>query len=54
MPVHRVPMDDLEDNVASIEKSERIISLTPAGDGAVIVLTEPKAKRAKPVEVEQR
>lgn len=49
MPVHRVLLDDdLERAVADIERNERIVNTSPAGEGCVLVFTEPRAERAKP------
>ena len=35
-------MVDVETEVERIEKTERVISTSPSGDGAVLVFTEPK------------
>jgi len=54
MPVHRVPNDQLEERVAEIERSERILAIQGAGDGAYVIVTEAKTQRAKPGEKETR
>lgn len=56
MPVHRVALDaNLEDTIARLERTDRIVSTLPHGDGCVIVFTEPKSgKRAAPGERETR
>lgn len=46
MPVHRVQIDDLEEKVAEIEKSERIVGVV-AGHGTVLVFTEPKRREGE-------
>lgn len=46
MPVHRVALTDLEATVAKIEETERIVSTSPSGDGALIVVTETRRERA--------
>lgn len=46
MPVHRVHADDLEAKVAELEKTDRIVSVVASGDGAFVVLTEPRRGRA--------
>ena len=41
MPVKRVLLDDLENTVAVIERTHRIVEVVNSGDGAVIVFTAP-------------
>lgn len=55
MPVHRITTADpaLEHAVRDIERNERIISVSAAGGGCVLVFTE-KASRAKPGSKETR
>jgi hypothetical protein len=55
MPSHRVHLDDLEDEIARIEATEKIISTERHGD-VLIVITEPaaSAKRRAPGERETR
>lgn len=45
MPVKRVPLDDLEAAVESIERSARLVSLTMVGEGAVLVAYEKTRKQ---------
>lgn len=56
MPVHRVPIEELEACMKRIEETERVVSTESAGDGAILVFTEPlqHAKRARPGEQETR
>lgn len=53
MPVHRALLIDLEKTVAKIEKTEKVVTVAVDGNGVVIV-TEPKVKRAKPGTKETR
>jgi len=53
MPVHRIALAELEERVAEIEKSERIVAVDTCGDGAVLVVTEP-SRRARPGDKETR
>lgn len=46
MPVHRVTVAEIESAIADIEKTERIVSVTPVGDQSVLVFTEPSKRRA--------
>jgi hypothetical protein len=52
MPVHRVSNAEMEEALERIEKSERVVSVVPAGPSAYMVVTE--TKRAKPGEKETR
>ena len=56
MPVHRVRVDgELESAVEDIERAERVVSTEMAGDGCVLVFTEPRSqKRSAPGEKETR
>ncbi len=55
MPVHRVPVSDVETYVEVIEQNERIVNVVTAGDGALIIFTESRGKRAvQPGEKEVR
>jgi hypothetical protein len=55
MPVHRVPSDALDERIADIEKTERIVSITSDGANTLFVVTEPKpSKRKAPGETETR
>ena len=43
MPVRRVRVDDeLERAVEDIERTERVVSMVMAGDGCLILSTEPR------------
>lgn len=50
MPVHTVAAADLESAVATLEQTERIIQVVPAGDGAFHVVTETKPSKRKPTD----
>jgi hypothetical protein len=54
MPVHRVPVSEVEAFVADLEQRERIVSTEVVGDGAVLIFTEPKDQRRAPGEQETR
>lgn len=53
---HRLSVDNVEADVARIPDDRRVVAAVNAGDGAVIVFTEPREPRrsAKPGEAEQR
>lgn len=55
MPIHTVSATDLESTVAELERTERIIQVVAAGEGAYHVVTEAKpSKRKSPGESETR
>ncbi len=54
MPVKRVSSADLESEVASLEKANRIVSIAESGPGAFVVVYEQKPLRAAPGERETR
>lgn len=55
MPVHRVLIADVEIRLNEIEATERVVSVTGAGDGAVLVFTEARdSRRLKPGQPENR
>lgn len=46
MPSHSVARAYFHERVAEIEKTERIVSVVAAGDGAYLVVTESKTNTA--------
>ncbi len=48
MPVARVLNADLESEVAELEKSNRIVSISESGPGAFVVIYEKKTLRVPP------
>lgn len=52
MPVHRVTVAEIERAIEEIEKTERVINVSPVGEQSVLVFTE--AKRQKPGSKETR
>lgn len=44
MPVLRVPDADLESAVIDIERTSRVVQMSPAGDGAWLLLVEARRK----------
>ncbi len=54
MPVHRVPLSDVETYIEAIEQTERIIAVESSGDGAVLVFTEARDQRRIPGKPETR
>jgi hypothetical protein len=53
MPSYSVALANFHAEVERIQKTERIVSVVPSGEGAYLVVTEP-ITRAKPNEVETR
>ena len=47
MPVQRVPVDEIEKAVATIERTARIVAVLHSGPGCVLVFTEPRGKGVK-------
>lgn len=45
LPVHRVAVEDVEDAIAAIQRTEKIITSAAIGDGALLVITEKKIGR---------
>lgn len=54
MPVQRVTNAELEQSVAALEKKNRIVSVTESGEGAFVIVYEPRATRTQPGDKETR
>lgn len=54
MPVQRVSNADLESAVEQLERKNRICSVTESGDGAFVIIYEPRGKRSTPGDQETR
>lgn len=48
MPHHNVARQDIDETIAEIEKTEEIVDVVAAGDGAFDVFTRPKPKIGRP------